>query len=75
MQKDFFKKPTGIVCAKSSHRSGNPNIFAAGFYEEFLKLEGDVGGKKIIKSHPEAVRYYSVEEKELTDMDYKEDFC
>lgn len=75
MQQEFFKNPTGIVCAKSKLRSGNPNIFASCFYDELLKLENDVGGKKIIKTCPEVVRYHEVDEKELLDLDYKEDFC
>ena len=75
MQQEFFKKPEGILCAKSNLRRGNPNIFAADFYDELLKLENDVGGKRVMKQYPEAVRYYMVNEEELTDMDYKEDFC
>lgn len=75
MIQEFEKNPTGIVCSKSDLRSGNPNIFGAEFYEEFLKLEHDTGGKKIIQEHPDAVRYYFVREKELLDIDYKKDFA
>lgn len=75
MREMFMSQPEGIVCAASKKRTGNPNIFSAAFYDELMSLEGDKGGKRLIKAHPEQVRYYRVEEKELKDMDYREDLC
>lgn len=73
MKEVFLKHPKGIVCAASKKRTGNPNIFSSVFYDELIHLTGDKGGKRVIKAHPEQVRYYRVEERELKDMDYRED--
>lgn len=73
MREMFLKHPEGIVCATSKERTGNPNIFSSVFYDELMSLKGDKGGKRVIKAHLELVRYYRVEERELKDMDYKED--
>lgn len=75
MQKKFEQEPDFILCARSKERTGNPNIFPASLCKQLLGLEGDRGGKKLIQKYPEKVRYFQVEEIELKDMDYKEDFC
>ena len=36
-------------------------------------LTGDKGGKRVARQHPELVHKVYVSEKELSDMDYKED--
>ena len=38
-----------------------------------MALSGDVGGKQIMKKHPEAVRRMPVPEEELFDIDRPED--
>ena len=41
--------------------------------EELMALEGDKGGKRIAKEHPEMIYKVYVTEQELSDMDYQED--
>ena len=63
------KKIGGVVCRE---QMGNPCIFDRQYYEELERLDGDVGGKKILMMHQEDTTWYSVtDEKELTDMDVK----
>ena len=38
-----------------------------------MELEGDKGGKRIAKEHPEMIYKVYVTEQELSDMDYQED--
>lgn len=41
----------GILVSENAGRMGNPVIFAYKYYEELKKLEGDVGGKCVLKKH------------------------
>ena len=41
--------------------------------DELMALTGDKGGKRVARQHPELVHKVYVSEKELSDMDYKED--
>ena len=51
-------------------RLGNPAIFAPGYRRELLALTGDVGGRKIIKKHPEDLYVFQVSDAaELEDVD------
>ena len=59
--------------SRGIEREGNPVIFPKTLFEELMALEGDKGGKQIIKKHPEMVYKVYVTEQELSDMDYKED--
>ena len=55
---------------------GNPCIFGKKYYEELFALTLDVGGKKVLKRHPEDVERVMVqEEKELIDIDTKDKNC
>lgn len=59
-----------IGCVSFRGRSGNPVIFAKEYYEEFMHLTGDVGGKKILKKHLDDVFYMEVsDEREIEDID------
>lgn len=70
---DYVKNPFGISCASTRGKPGNPVIFSAQYYTELMALSGDVGGKQIMKKHPEAVRRMPVPEEELFDIDRPED--
>lgn len=67
----YQKSGKGIGCLSYKGRKGNPVIFSRKYEKELLKLEGDIGGKRIMKEHLEDVFFYEIkEEKELEDIDY-----
>lgn len=63
-----------LGCVAFGSRPGNPAWFAKSFRSELLSLEGDKGGRQILKKHPDRVRYYQIlDERELDDLDYPPD--
>ena len=59
-----------IGCVSFRGRRGNPVIFAKEFYEEFMHLTGDAGGKIILQKHLDEVFYMEiVDDHELEDID------
>ena len=58
---------------KYKEKHGNPVIYPSLYKEEILRLEGDKGGKSIIKSSNK-IKYVEVEENTLFDIDNKDDF-
>ena len=50
---------------------GSPTAFHKRYRDDLLALRGDVGGRKILKQHPEDVMWYEVDPKEITDIDIK----
>lgn len=65
----------GILCAKKGENLGNPVFFHHQYVEELKKLQGDKGGKVILKKHLEDVTYFEIEDaRELHDLDTKEDW-
>lgn len=71
--KGFVQSGKGMGCVCAGGRRGNPAAFCAGYREELLKLTGDRGGSRLLKRFPEDVWQYSVEERELKDVDLPED--
>lgn len=62
----------GIGCLRYGNDLGNPVIFSSKYREELLKLEGDLGGKRVVKSHMEDVYAFQVEDgRELQDLDVR----
>ena len=62
----------GVLAATAAfgEREGNPALFSADLLPELLALEGDRGGRKVLKNHPGQVRKVQVaEETELFDVD------
>lgn len=63
----------GLACmGQGSSELGNPCIFARKYYPELEALDGDVGGKRIILSHPDSITIVPACDSELKDIDYKE---
>ena len=62
-----------IVPEAPDGRLGNPCLFPAAFFPELSALEGDRGGKRVIRAHPEAVLTVPLPEEELFDTDTKEE--
>ena len=64
---DVSKK--GILVSENAGRMGNPVIFACKYYEELKNLEGDVGGKCVLKKHLDDVQMFEMSASELKDLD------
>jgi molybdenum cofactor cytidylyltransferase len=45
-----------ILVSSYDGQRGNPVLFARRFFGELSQLTGDVGGREVIRGHPEAVR-------------------
>lgn len=67
---------TGCFAATAAYREtdGSPTLFSAQCLPAFQKLEGDQGGRRILKQHPEkVVRVQLQNPQELWDVDQPED--
>lgn len=64
-----FLYPGTIVCAAHQGKRGNPVLWSRDYFEELLTLQGDVGGRQLIKKYPERIRLVECGEKELRDVD------
>lgn len=62
----------GIGCLSHNGEFGNPVIFSEKYRQELLELEGDVGGKRVLRRHLEDLFLCEVEHgKELMDVDIR----
>lgn len=57
----FSMDTSMIVVPLYKDKKGNPVIFSSRFKKELLRLEGDIGGKKIIKSNLNRVEYINID--------------
>ena len=72
---NFINGDKGIVCVGCGDNKGNPVIFSKRYINELLSLEGDCGGKKIVKGHLNDLKIVNVDnEIELLDIDTQEEF-
>lgn len=64
-------KATGkIIVPMYGKRPGNPVLFPGHYIPELMALTGDVGGRTVIKAHPEAVAYILISDaREGMDLD------
>ena len=61
-----------LGCVAYEGECGNPVWFSKAFYQELQNLQGDEGGKKVLKKHIEkAVIFPIANQKELEDIDRK----
>lgn len=65
--------PGSIVCAGHGGRAGNPVLWDCRYFPELMELTGDVGGKQIMERHRDQLRIVETEERELNDVDRRED--
>jgi molybdenum cofactor cytidylyltransferase len=71
----FIANKRGIIIPVYQGRRGNPVIFAIKYKGELLNLKGDVGGREIIKRHPDDVLEVAVNcEGVLIDIDTMESY-
>ena len=60
---------TSMASVISAGKPGNPTLFHRSRQQELLQLAGDVGGRSIMKRHPEQVFWFEIPEEERWDMD------
>ncbi len=59
---DCFRVSEKNICVPvNSGRRGNPTIFSDLFYNRLLAIEGDIGGRKIVESHPDQILEVEIE--------------
>lgn len=72
---NFIKGDKGIVCVGCGNNKGNPVIFSKKYINELLSLEGDNGGKVIIKGNLNDLKIVNINNRiELVDIDTQEEF-
>lgn len=73
---DAFKNnPQSIIIPRYKERNGSPVIFSSIFIDELKALEGDKGGREVIKRNKDSLVFVEVEnEYELMDIDTWEDY-
>lgn len=63
-----------IVIPRYNSKPGNPVAFGSNYFPELASLDGDSGGKSIIKSHPDSATVLDVNDPGiLQDIDNNED--
>lgn len=66
----FVQTGKTIGCVKCGKEMGNPVIFHEKYKEELECLQGDKGGKCVLRKYEKEVFYFEVEDKkELQDID------
>jgi len=72
---EFHNHDKGIAIPTYQGRKGHPIIFAIKYKEKLLELKGDIGGRQIIKDHPDDVLEISVDsEGVITDINTRSDY-
>ena len=73
--KEFLKEPDHIVVPYYGQRPGNPVIFPASFVPALQALEGDTGGREVIRRHPARVQSVQIRPLRIGwDVDTPEDY-
>lgn len=58
-----------LGCLSGSEGWGNPGWFSSPFFSQLQALEGDQGGRRILRKYPELVCTVEAEPSELVDLD------
>jgi molybdenum cofactor cytidylyltransferase len=58
---ESFNSGKGITAPTYQAKRGNPIIFAISYKEELLQLKGDVGGREILRRHPDDILEVAVD--------------
>ncbi|WP_309245140.1 molybdenum cofactor cytidylyltransferase [Clostridium sp. CF012] len=73
--REFIEDSSYIIVPRCNGRRGNPVIFPDNFKEEFLELQGDVGGKTIINKNLYGVKFIEIQDSwALFDVDTNENY-
>ena len=72
---EFHNHNKGIAIPTYQSMRGHPIIFALKYKEKLLELKGDIGGRQIIKDHPDDVLEITVDsEGVITDINTRSDY-
>lgn len=72
---EFYNHDKGIAVPTYQGRRGHPIIFAIKYKPKLLQLTGDIGGRQIIKRHPDDILEVAVDsESVITDIDTRNDY-
>jgi molybdenum cofactor cytidylyltransferase len=72
---EFSRTSKGIVIPTYRGRRGHPVIFAIRYKEELLRLKDDVGGRQVVKEHPDDVLEIPVDSEGINvDIDTVSDY-
>ena len=75
MLRAFTLDKKEIVVPFYKEKQGNPVFFDGYWKDELMKLSGDVGGRALIKAHPERIKRFKISyEFILLDIDREEDY-
>jgi molybdenum cofactor cytidylyltransferase len=75
MLKAFTPGKREIVVPFYKDKPGNPVLFDNYWKEELMKLSGDVGGRVLIKAHPERIKRVKISDESIfLDIDREEDY-
>ncbi|NWJ48729.1 MAG: nucleotidyltransferase family protein [Chloroflexi bacterium] len=65
-----------IIFPTFNRKRGNPALFGRGFFPELAALQGDSGGREVVKAHPQAVIELAVDDPGIhEDIDTPEDLA
>jgi len=71
----YKSKKGSIIVPLYNGVNGNPVIFAGAWKTELLKLTGDIGGRAIIKAHPDEVYFVKLDNGAAgIDIDTRDDY-
>lgn len=69
----FLTECLAVNCSMASACSegepGNPTLFHRRWRKELLQLSGDVGGRRIMKQHPDEVHWFEISHIDKKDID------
>ena len=75
LQNKFAENSAYIIIPTCDGKRGSPVIFPSIYKEDFLKLQGDVGGKVIINKNLEKVKFVELQDSsKLFDIDTNESY-
>jgi molybdenum cofactor cytidylyltransferase len=75
MLKAFTPGKREIIVPFYKDKQGNPVLFDNYWKEELMKLSGDVGGRVLIKAHPERIKRIKIPDESIfIDIDREEDY-
>ncbi|MBQ8898662.1 MAG: NTP transferase domain-containing protein [Clostridia bacterium] len=73
---DFALQPECILRPVCGDTPGNPVIFPACFRDELRSLSGEIGGRAVIRAHPEALVLHPIADpREFFDVDTRENYA
>lgn len=68
-----IESESGFLCASHNEIPGSPVSFNEKYYPDLLELQGDQGGKVVMRRHLNDVTFFDVDKGELKDVDSPED--